>query len=73
MPSNAVDQPDALVTTDQDVLGGEPVFAGTRVLVSFVVFDKGAHRDRPHIHQRRVQSRRVRRQEGYAGRTCIHH
>ena len=42
MRSNEVDKPDALVITDQDVMGGEPVFAGTRVPVSFVLSSMAA-------------------------------
>lgn len=43
-----VDQADALVTTDPEVMGGVPVFAGTRVPVGFVLgsLAAGIHLDR---------------------------
>jgi len=37
MPANEVNQEDALVTTDPEIMGGLPVFAGTRVPVSVVL------------------------------------
>lgn len=37
MPANEVSRTDALVTTDPEIMGGMPVFAGTRVPVSAVL------------------------------------
>lgn len=37
MPANEVNREDALVTTDPEIMGGLPVFAGTRVPVSVVL------------------------------------
>lgn len=61
-----VDQADALVTTDPEVMGGVPVFAGTRVPVGIVLgsLAAGVHLDRlkasyPFLTEAHIQSAKV--------------
>jgi uncharacterized protein (DUF433 family) len=61
-----VDQADALVTTDPEVMGGVPVFAGTRVPVGMVLgsLAAGVHLDRlkasyPFLTEAHIQAAKV--------------